>query len=86
MTSSSGVQVLGCGQWPCVARIELTGRFLPADFEQWLSRAWVSMGWRQLNSGSSLRVFSGCDPDPGVGSQLGLLDFAGGCRHLRELW
>jgi hypothetical protein len=20
------------------------------------------MGWRQLNSGSSLRVFSGCDP------------------------
>ncbi|WP_231332086.1 hypothetical protein [Actinomadura graeca] len=53
---------LRCGQWPYVAKTEPVDRFLPADFEQRLSRAWAATVWRQLVSGSPLRAFSDSDP------------------------
>lgn len=57
-----GLPALRCRQWPYVMGNEPVDRFLPADFEQRLSRAWARTVWRHLNSGSPLRAFSESDP------------------------
>lgn len=57
-----GLPPLRCGQWPYVADTTLVDRFLPADFEHRLSRAWAATVWRHLISGSPLRAFSSTDP------------------------
>ncbi|MEU8346628.1 sigma-70 family RNA polymerase sigma factor [Spirillospora sp. NPDC048832] len=58
-----GLPSLRCGNWPYVASYTSpVDRFLPADFEHRLSRAWASTVWRHLISGSPMRGFSGSDP------------------------
>ncbi|MFI0453690.1 sigma-70 family RNA polymerase sigma factor [Actinomadura sp. 6N118] len=57
-----GLPPLRCGQWPYVANATPVDRFLPADFEHRLSRAWATTVWRHLISGSPLRAFSNTDP------------------------
>ncbi len=57
-----GLPLLGRGQRPFGMEIVDLAKYLPADFEERLSRAWASTVWRHLNSGSGLRAFSGDDP------------------------
>ncbi|MEV0633264.1 sigma-70 family RNA polymerase sigma factor [Nonomuraea wenchangensis] len=57
-----GLPLLRAGQWPFLMQMEPVDRFLPADFEKRLSRAWGSVVWRHLNSGSRMSCFSGTDP------------------------
>jgi hypothetical protein len=57
-----GLPLLSAGQWPYVIQTEPVDRFLPADFEKRLSRAWASVAWRHLNSGTGMSRFSGTDP------------------------
>ncbi len=57
-----GLPLLGRGQWPFGTETIDIEKYLPADFEQRLSRAWASTVWRHLNSGSGLAAFSATDP------------------------
>ena len=57
-----GLPLLRCGQWPFTMETTPVDRFLPADFEQRLSRAWAWAVWRHLMPGSQLRAFSHSDP------------------------
>lgn len=57
-----GLPLLRAGQWPYLADAGDVDRFLPADFEVRLSRAWASLVWRHLMSGSPQGAFSGSDP------------------------
>ena len=51
-----------CGQWPYFAQFGDIDRYLPADFETRLNRAWAHTVWRHLISGSPIRAFSESDP------------------------
>ena len=57
-----GLPLLRSGQWPYFAEHGEIGRYLPADFETRLERAWAHAVWRHLIPGSPLRAFSGSDP------------------------
>ncbi|WP_433513743.1 sigma-70 family RNA polymerase sigma factor [Nonomuraea sp. CA-143628] len=57
-----GLPLLSVGQWPYLMQMAPVDRFLPRDFEERLSRAWASVVWRHLNSGSKMSRFSGTDP------------------------
>jgi hypothetical protein len=57
-----GLPLLRGGQWPFVAEPAPVDRYLPADFEDRLSRAWAWAVWRHLVPGSPLRAFSSSDP------------------------
>ena len=57
-----GLPLLRTGIWPYLAGIGPVDRYLPADFEARLSRAWASAVWRHLSPGSPLRAFSTADP------------------------
>ena len=54
--------LLRLGIWPFLAETAPVDRYLPADFEARLSRAWASAVWRHLMPGSPLRAFSSSDP------------------------
>jgi hypothetical protein len=57
-----GLPLLRVGIWPFIAETAPVDRYLPADFEAGLSRAWASAVWRHLMPGSPLRAFSASDP------------------------
>jgi hypothetical protein len=57
-----GLPLLRGGQWPFLAEFGWFDRYIPADFETRLARAWASAVWRHLVPGSPLRAFSGTDP------------------------
>ncbi|RXZ51931.1 sigma-70 family RNA polymerase sigma factor [Agromyces binzhouensis] len=57
-----GLPLLRAGQWPFLADSGGIDRYLPEDFEQRLSRAWASVVWPHLVSGSPMRGFSKDDP------------------------
>jgi hypothetical protein len=57
-----GLPLLRGGQWPYLAEGSWVGRYIPADFETRLERAWAQAVWRHLVSGSPLRAFSRSDP------------------------
>jgi hypothetical protein len=57
-----GLPLLTAGRWPYTMETYDISRYLPADFEQRLSRAWAGTVWRHLNSGSPLGAFSKNDP------------------------
>lgn len=58
-----GLPQLAAGQWPFGMRLGGDiDDYLPADFEQRLSRAWAAAVWRHLLPGSPLRGFSKDDP------------------------
>jgi hypothetical protein len=57
-----GLPLLRSGQWPYFAESGEINRYLPADFETRLERAWAHTVWRHLISGSPIRAFSESDP------------------------
>ena len=57
-----GLPLLRLGIWPFLSETAPVDRYLPADFEARLSRAWASAVWRHLMPGSPLRAFSSSDP------------------------
>jgi len=57
-----GLPLLRGGQWPYFAEPGEIARYLPADFETRLGRAWANAVWRHLIPGSPLRAFSDSDP------------------------
>lgn len=57
-----GLPLLRAGQWPFLMETTPVDRYLPADFEHRLSRAWAWAVWRHLMPGSSQRAFSSSDP------------------------
>jgi hypothetical protein len=57
-----GLPLLKAGHWPYTMETYNVDQYLPADFEQRLSRAWAGTVWRHLNSGSPLGAFSKNDP------------------------
>ncbi|KOX08868.1 sigma-70 family RNA polymerase sigma factor [Nocardiopsis sp. NRRL B-16309] len=57
-----GLPLLRRGQWPFLADHSDADRFLPADFEQRLAKAWAWSVWPNINSGSPMQAFSGDDP------------------------
>lgn len=57
-----GLPTLRGGQWPFLADHSGIDDFLPADFEQRLSRAWAWVVWPHLISGSKMSAFSADDP------------------------
>lgn len=58
-----GLPQLVAGQWPFSIQMGVDlDDYLPADFEQRLSRAWAAAVWRHLLPGSPLRGFSDDDP------------------------
>ena len=57
-----GLPLLRAGQWPFLADLGGVDGYLPKDFEQRLSRAWASVVWPHLVSGSQMRAFSRDDP------------------------
>jgi hypothetical protein len=57
-----GLPVLSAGQWPYTMQTHDIGRYLPADFEQRLARAWAWTVWRDLGAGSGLEAFNADDP------------------------
>jgi hypothetical protein len=57
-----GLPLLRGGGWPYLAETGWIDRFLPADFQARLERAWAYAVWKHLMPGSPLRAFSGSDP------------------------
>ncbi|WP_233438411.1 sigma-70 family RNA polymerase sigma factor [Actinokineospora spheciospongiae] len=57
-----GLPLLGSGQWPFLAESSSVDRYLPADFEARLSRAWAATVWRHLMPGSPISGFTPVDP------------------------
>ncbi|MEU0489796.1 sigma-70 family RNA polymerase sigma factor [Nocardiopsis sp. NPDC006139] len=57
-----GLPILRRGQWPFIINPGDADRFLPADFEQRLAKAWAWSVWPHINSGSPMQAFSGNDP------------------------
>lgn len=57
-----GLPLLAAGQWPFQTDFASVDDYLPADFGRWLERAWASVVWRHLISGSPLDAFTGDDP------------------------
>lgn len=57
-----GLPLLRAGQWPFLANRLDVDKYLPADFEDRLARAWAWEVWPHLNSGSGLRAFTRDDP------------------------
>lgn len=57
-----GLPLLQRGLWPFFAQSFDVDRYLPADFEDRLARAWAATIWRHLMPGSPIRGFAGSDP------------------------
>ncbi|RLK61899.1 sigma-70 family RNA polymerase sigma factor [Actinokineospora cianjurensis] len=57
-----GLPLLHGGQWPFVAEHTPVDPYLPVNFSEALSRAWASVVWRDLVSGSSMAAFTRDDP------------------------
>lgn len=57
-----GLPLWARGCWPFTMEHVDTAKYVPADFEGRLERAWAATVWRHLNSGSSVRAFSKDDP------------------------
>lgn len=57
-----GLPLYRGGQWPFLTDVWSPDRYLPADFEHRLSRAWASTVWRHLMPGSPLIGFTHNDP------------------------
>jgi len=57
-----GLPLYRGGQWPFLADVWSPDRYLPADFERRLSRAWAATVWRHLVPGSPLIGFTKDDP------------------------
>ncbi|WP_109524790.1 MULTISPECIES: hypothetical protein [Nocardia] len=57
-----GLPALRGGLWPFLADYARVDEFLPEDFERRLGKAWASVVWPHLMSGSALGAFSGDDP------------------------
>lgn len=57
-----GLPPLAGGQWPFSIELGALSKYLPADFESRLARAWAATVWRHLNSGSRMAAFSAKDP------------------------
>lgn len=57
-----GLPLLRAGQWPFLVEGTRVDKYLPADFEQRLARAWAWQVWPHLNSGSPLSAFTTDDP------------------------
>ncbi|WP_433417560.1 sigma-70 family RNA polymerase sigma factor [Microtetraspora malaysiensis] len=57
-----GLPLIRAGQWPFLMDTVPVDRYLPADFEDRLSRAWAWAVWRHLMPGSPQRAFSKSDP------------------------
>lgn len=57
-----GLPLLSAGQWPFVTQVDDIDRYIQADFEQRLSRAWASQIWRHLMPGSPIGAFTTREP------------------------
>ncbi|EHB48610.1 hypothetical protein MycrhDRAFT_5451 [Mycolicibacterium rhodesiae JS60] len=57
-----GLPLYRGGQWPFLTDVWSPDRYLPADFERRLSRAWAATVWRHLMPGSPLIGFTHDDP------------------------
>lgn len=57
-----GLPMLRGGQWPFLADHTRIDDFLPANFEDRLTRAWAWTVWPHLVSGSKMNAFSDRDP------------------------
>jgi DNA-directed RNA polymerase specialized sigma24 family protein len=57
-----GLPLVGTGIWPYIAGWCDPDRYLPAEFDVRLSRAWASAVWRHLSPGSATSAFSTSDP------------------------
>lgn len=57
-----GLPLYRGGQWPFISDVWSPDRYLPADFEERLSRGWAATVWRHLMPGSPLVGFSNDDP------------------------
>ena len=57
-----GLPLLRSGQWPFSVQTVDYDRYLPADFENRLARAWAWHVWPHLNSGSRASAFSEQEP------------------------
>lgn len=57
-----GLPLLRAGQWPFLAEHADIDRYLPADFDDRLAKAWAWAVWRDLMPGSPLTAFSSDDP------------------------
>ena len=57
-----GLPLLHGGQWPFLMQPGDVDRYLPADFEDRLARAWAWAVWRHLMPGSPISAFSKDDP------------------------
>jgi hypothetical protein len=57
-----GLPIMCGGMWPFLADYIGIDDFLPADFEDRLSRAWAYRVWRHLESGSRMQAFTRDDP------------------------
>lgn len=67
-----GLPLYRGGQWPFISDVWSPDRYLPADFEDRLSRGWAATVWRHLMPGSPLVGFSNDDP---IGLLAHNLDF-----------
>lgn len=57
-----GLPLYRGGQWPFISDVWSPDRYLPADFENRLSRAWAATVWCHLVPGSPLMGFTKDDP------------------------
>lgn len=58
-----GLPLLNTGQWPFLADTQRPDRYLPADFDRRLARAWASVVWTHIfHHRSPMRGFSASDP------------------------
>lgn len=57
-----GLPLLRGGQWPFLTELAPVDRYLPADFETRLARAWAAVVWRHLMPGSAMSGFTDDDP------------------------
>ena len=59
----NGLPLLHAGEWPSLADIQQPDRYLPADFDRRLARAWASVVWGHIfHHKSPMRGFSASDP------------------------
>jgi hypothetical protein len=58
-----GLPLLLAGQWPFLSDIHQPDRYLPADFDRRLARAWAAVVWGHIfHHKSPMRGFSDSDP------------------------
>ncbi|WP_156415596.1 sigma-70 family RNA polymerase sigma factor [Terrabacter sp. Soil811] len=66
-----GLPLMRCGFWPYSTHHAPVDRYLPADFEQRLARAWAAQVWPHLLAGSRMSAFSKDDPIKLLAHNLG---------------